>query len=34
MKKFKEYNEITEGREAYIWDTKPKTIEDAEAPEI
>ena len=34
MKKFKEYVKITEAREAYIWDTKPKTLKDAEDPEI
>ena len=34
MKKFNEYNEITEGREAYIFDTKHKTLEDAEDPEV
>ena len=34
MKKFKEYTKITEGREAYIFDTKPKTLKDAEDPEI
>ena len=34
MKRFKEYVKISEGREAYIWDTKPKTLEDAEDPEI
>ena len=34
MKKFKEYTKITEARGAYIWDTKPKTLEDAEDPEI
>ena len=34
MKKFKEYVKISEARGAYIWDTKPKTLEDAEDPEI
>jgi|TARA_Y100000310_G_scaffold20414_2_gene19856 hypothetical protein len=36
MKKFKDFNKmiIKEGREAYIWDTKPKTLKDAEDPEI
>ena len=34
MKKFKEFGEITEAREAYIWDTKPKTLKDAEDPEV
>ena len=34
MKKFKEYVKITEARDAYIWDTKPKTLKDAEDPEI
>ena len=34
MKKFKEYTQITEARDAYIWDTKPKTLEDAEDPEV
>ena len=34
MKNFKEYNKITEARDAYIWDTKPKTLKDAEDPEI
>ena len=34
MKKFKEYVKIREARDAYIWDTKPKTLKDAEDPEI
>ena len=34
MKKFKEYVKITEAREAYIFNTKPKTLKDAEDPEI
>ena len=34
VKDFKEYNKITEGREAYIFDTKPKTLKDAEDPEV
>ena len=34
IKKFKEYVKITEAREAYIWDTKPKTLKDAEDPEV
>jgi hypothetical protein len=35
MKSYKEYNTIVaEARDAYIWDTKPKTLEDAEDPEI
>ena len=34
MKKFKEYVKITEAREAYIFNTKPKTLKDAEDPEV
>ena len=34
MKKFKEYVKITEARDAYIWDTKPQTLKDAEDPEV
>ena len=34
MRKFKNFDNITEARDAYIWDTKPKTLEDAEDPEI
>jgi len=34
MRKFKEFDEISEGREAYIWDMKPKTLKDAEDPEV
>ena len=34
MKDFTEYTKITEGREAYIFDTKPKTLKDAQDPEI
>ena len=34
VKDFKEYTKITEGRDAYIFDTKPKTLKDAEDPEI
>ena len=30
----KTYKELTEARDAYIWDTKPKTSQDAEDPEI
>jgi len=34
LKRFKNFNNITEARDAYIWDTKPQTLEDAEDPEI
>ena len=34
MKTFKELKNILEAREASIWDTKPKTLKDAEDPEI
>ena len=30
----KTYKELAEARDAYIWDTKPKTLKDAEDPEI
>ena len=30
MRNFKNFDNITEARDAYIWDTKPKTLEDAE----
>ena len=34
MRNFKNFDNITEARDAYIWDTKPKTLEDAEDPEV
>ena len=34
MKTYKELKNILEAREASIWDTKPKTLKDAEDPEI
>tara|TARA_B100000809_G_C14867387_1_gene434224 strand:- start:379 stop:705 length:327 start_codon:yes stop_codon:yes gene_type:complete len=34
MKNFTEYIKITEAREAYISDTKPSTLKDAEDPEV
>ena len=34
MKNFTEYTKITEARDAYIFDTKPKTLKDAEDPEV
>jgi hypothetical protein len=34
LKSFKDFDNITEARDAYIWDTKPKTLEDAEDPEV
>ena len=34
MKTFKELRKILEAREAYIWDTKPKKLKDAEDPEV
>jgi len=34
MRNFKNFDNITEARVAYIWDTNPKTLEDAEDPEV
>ena len=34
MKTLKELRKILEAREAYIWDTKPKKLKDAEDPEV
>ena len=34
VKPFAEYEKLSEARGAYIWNTKPKTLEDAEDPEI
>ena len=34
VKPFAEYEKLAEARGAYIWNTKPKTLEDAEDPEI
>ena len=34
MRNFKNFDNITEARDAYIWDTNPKTLEDAEDPEV
>ena len=35
MKSYKEYHSIIkEARDAYIFDTKPKTLKDAEDPEV
>ena len=34
MRDFKNFDNITEARDAYIWDTNPKTLEDAEDPEV
>ena len=30
----KTFKELIEAREAYIWDTKPKKLKDAEDPEV
>ena len=32
VKPFAEYEKLAEARGAYIWNTKPKTLEDAEDP--
>ena len=34
MRNFKNFDNISEARDAYIWDTNPKTLEDAEDPEV
>ena len=34
MKTYKELKNVLEAREAYIWDTKPKKLKDAEDPEV
>ena len=34
MKNFKDYDIVTEGKRASIWNTKPQTSKEAEDPEV